>query len=375
MKHRIFITGLAAVTAMALSAAPLTAFAAPAERTVYTGSAHIYQFGEYDITAAVSVENGKISGVDVSGEHFQGNYISTNQSLLEDAKAVTQAMIGLSAGDAEAIDGIDAVSGATYSSRGIQAAVLNALGLTAEKQDPEVDVPEALNPGTYTVQISAVSHVVNHSLVANASAPATLTVAEDGGMTLSFTMVSGSAKEPLYVLAFNGWRTGEGALSLQGVTAEQGTANGRTVVTDVCFPLTEPAADYQVNCSLYVPAMANVNGTYTILEDTVTIENGTFDVDVSVTPDWSTLTTCDYTQGTRITATVKAETGKPDHTIIVPEETPGTPGTGKDNGVKGAGAVKTGDEAPLAAAVGAFLLAGAAGAALLTAGRKKQNRS
>lgn len=44
----------------------------------YTGTAHISQFGEYDINATVEVKDGKIKGITVTGDNFNGTYATNS---------------------------------------------------------------------------------------------------------------------------------------------------------------------------------------------------------------------------------------------------------------------------------------------------------
>ena len=75
-------------------------------------------------------------------------------------------------------------------------------------------VPEA---GTYQVTVAVRSDVVDHSLVQTDTAQAVLQVDESGQMKLSYTMVSGTDQEPMYILGVNGYYVNNdraGALSM-----------------------------------------------------------------------------------------------------------------------------------------------------------------
>ena len=117
---------------------------------------------------------------------------------------MTEALTGLSDEDAEGIQKVDTVSGATYSSNGIKEAVKDALHLETAEEDPEVpaEIPEA---GTYRITVAVRSDVVDHSLVQGETAQAVLEVDEAGNMQLSYRMISGTDQEPLYILDFNGY--------------------------------------------------------------------------------------------------------------------------------------------------------------------------
>ena len=105
---------------------------------VKTGTAHISQFGDIEVT----------------GANFAGTYAETNKMMLEKAiNGLKGSYINKSATDVKEITGVDAVSGATYSSNAIRDAILNALEL---KQEEEViNLPtEKLAEGEYSVDIA-----------------------------------------------------------------------------------------------------------------------------------------------------------------------------------------------------------------------------
>ena len=173
----------------------------------YTGTAHISQFGEYDINATVEVKGGKIKGITVTGDNFKGTYATINQNMLQTAfNGLKDAFTGKDATNAEEVHNIDAVTGATYSSNGIRDAVMNALNLAIE--DEVINLPtEQLKAGIYSVDIAYYSDNVAHSLIENEKAKATITVDNNGNMSLSTDVINGTVKEPLYILDFNGYYT------------------------------------------------------------------------------------------------------------------------------------------------------------------------
>ena len=127
---------LAALLSLGLLWNPPAAEAAaePQSSGSYTrnGTFHIDQFGEYDIHAEVTVTEGTITGLQVTGDHFGGTYGEVNRGKLSQAaEGMTAGIVGLSDEDAEGIQNVDVVSGATYSSNGIKAAVRDALDLEA----------------------------------------------------------------------------------------------------------------------------------------------------------------------------------------------------------------------------------------------------
>ena len=102
---------------------------------VKTGTAHISQFGEYDVTVNVTVTDDVITDIEVTGANFAGTYAETNKMMLEKAvNGLKGSYINKSATDVKEITGVDAVSGATYSSNAIRDAILNALELKQEEE-------------------------------------------------------------------------------------------------------------------------------------------------------------------------------------------------------------------------------------------------
>ena len=294
----------------------------------YTGSGtfHIDQFGEYDINASVSVTDDVITGLEITGDNFGGTYAEVNKGKLASAvKGMQSHIIGLGDTDAQGLKGLDGVSGATYSSNGIKEAVAAALGLSLEETAPGVpsQTPAA---GTYDITVAVRSDVVDHSLVQTDTAPAVLTVDESGQMTLSYTMVSGTDQEPMYILGFNGYYKNNdtaAALTMAGVAYNTEQRGDYQVVTDVSFPLTGALSQYYYNNTyIYVPAMSNLNGEIS----GIYFENGRFSVKTIVTMYWDTLTaraqtpeTPDATQESMdVTASVAQETSAPSYQVTVP---------------------------------------------------------
>ena len=90
---------------------------------------------------------------------------SDNKMRLEMAAEVLEdAYLGKSTADAKEISAVDVVSGATYSSKAIRDAILDALGLEPE-QEENVLPTEKLKEGTYTVMISYYTDKIKHSLI------------------------------------------------------------------------------------------------------------------------------------------------------------------------------------------------------------------
>ncbi len=297
MKNKKIISAVLS-TVMALSV-PFSAFAAD-----YTGTAHIDQFGEYDVTAVVSVADDVISGVAVEGSNFSGTYAEYNQTKLQTAAdGMTSSFVGLSATDAEAIASVDAVSGATYSSNAIKSAVLDALSL--EDPGETITVPESIEEGTYTVDITFITDVVDHSIVDvddEGKAQAILTVDAEGNVVLTTDIVCYTDKEPLFITEFNGYYTNNDtsqALAEADVTkstvdyTDDNMPEGSEAVTKVSFPLEgDYAESYTVNATIYVPAMSALNGVIS----GITFVNGSFSVDCIATVYWDSMET--YTDST-----------------------------------------------------------------------------
>lgn len=246
------------------------------------GTFHIDQFGEYDINTAVTVYGGKITELTVTGENYGGTYADVNRMKLDSAiNGIVDKMIGLDAGDAKSISGVDAVAGATVSSNGIKNSVLNALALDQGEEGPP-EAPEAIAEGLYSITVAVRSDVVDHSLVQTDTTKAVLEVDKDGHMQLSYRMVSGTDKEPMYILGFNGYYVNNDdsmGLTMEGASYSTQQSGDYTVVTDVSFPLSGMSSVYYNNVSIFVPAMSNLNGLINGIE----FENGKFSVKAIVT--------------------------------------------------------------------------------------------
>ena len=111
-----------------------------------SGTFHIDQFGEYDIDADVTVTDGKITDITITGANFGGTYAEVNKTKLASAiEGMAGSFLGLEDTDKDSLKEIDAVSGATYSSNGIKEAVADALGLDLSDSGTSVvpsEVPE-----------------------------------------------------------------------------------------------------------------------------------------------------------------------------------------------------------------------------------------
>lgn len=260
-----------------------------AEKTI-----HISQFGGYDIKTVVTYKDGKVTNLDVTGENFEGSFARPNEKMyLPTAiNKVKDQIIGLNIKDQDAFEKVDTVSGATTSATAIKNAAMEAVGLTP-KQEILAPAPETVKAGTYEIQIKNITDTVDHSLSAsdhNKKVTATLKVDKNGKMTLSYPLISNTETEPLQVLGFNGYYNGT-TLSKEDV---EETKDEEGTITNVTMPLTgaKPEQTYKANFSLYVPAMSRLDGTY----DGITITNGKFDSDSTITLYWDTLTQVDETK-------------------------------------------------------------------------------
>ena len=268
----------------------------------YIGKAHVEQFGEYDIHTTVTVKDGKIETVKVSSENFSGNYAETNRSKIAAASSgMEHKWDGMNASQANAeniynVAETDAVSGATYSSKAIRDAVMDALKVSYTPA--QAPVPEALLPGTYEVNVSYYTDVVKHYLTGQETSKATITVQKNGSAVIDIDIVNGTKSEPLYVLALNGYYPNNDlsqTLSMDGAsyTTEKCSysdtyfGEGTPVVNHVTIPLTGlPAQEYATSMKLYVPVMNALNGE----QGGITFENGKFDCNAFIKIDWSPIT-------------------------------------------------------------------------------------
>lgn len=237
-----FIDGMSKDTNLKLK---LTAQGAP---EVKKGTAHIAQFGEYDVDVEVTVENDIITDVQVTGKNFSGTHAKTNERTLQDAiDGLKGQYVGKSSKDANEIAGVDVVSGATYSSNAIRDAILNALDLTMPEE--EINLPtEALTQGEYSVDIAYYTDKVKHSLLENEKRSAKIVVDKNGKMTLVTDIVNGTEKEPLYVYKFNGYY--------------EGNDTTKTLKTDAAVEMSD--TDYSDDVFGKDEKVRLAEGTYTI---------------------------------------------------------------------------------------------------------------
>ena len=270
--------------------------------TTEVSTAEVEQFGNYNVTSQVTVTDGRITAVTLDGNDFKGTHASDNQMYLSKAinglgstKGMKDKLVGLYMNDANKLNKLDTVTGATYSSNAIKTATMNALGVKIEQEvipDAPEEKPEA---GFYSIDIKDRTDVVDHGLVGESKkATAYLRVDNDGKMWLTYKMVSGTVGEPLYVLGYNGYypeNNTEGQLSTDGVTysTEKMTAptiGENDVVTDITVPLDGVRQTYINNVYLYVEAMKNLNGEVS----GVYFDNGKFNINSTITLYWDTLT-------------------------------------------------------------------------------------
>ena len=265
-------------------------------------TAEVEQFGNYNVTSKVTVKDGRITDVVLEGNDFKGSHADDNQMYLNKAinglgstKGMKEKLTGLYMNDAQKLNDLDTVSGATYSSNAIKNATMTALDVKIEQEvipDAPEEKPEA---GFYSIDIKDRTAVVDHGLVGESKkATAYLRVDNDGKMWLTYKMVSGTTGEPLYVLKYNGYYpnndTSQG-YTTEGVTyateaATAPTIGDCTVVTDITVPLDGVRQTYVNNVYLYVDAMKNLNGEVS----GVNFDAGKFNIDSTITLYWDTLT-------------------------------------------------------------------------------------
>ena len=292
----------------------------PGEAQHKYGEAQVDQFGKYTIHTDITVMDGIITNVDVTADNFVSvAHKPDNDVRIEQVtKALKSAWNGMAPTqeNAEKIfkvimkenspdEVIDSVSGATYSAKAVRDAVMGAFGLTYE--DEVITVPSTVEPGVYEVPISYYSDVVWHSLVETVKTTATLTVNADKTMSLDFETKSGTDKEPLYILGFNGVYPDNDKtqkLTMEGCTAVMGLSSndyedeyfekGTNVVNHVTFPLLGGLSEtYTTNCYLYVPAMNQLNGDLSGIR----FENGRFNADVFAKIFWDDMKKIDEVPG------------------------------------------------------------------------------
>lgn len=273
--------------------------------TTEVSTAEVEQFGNYNVTSQVTVKDGRITDVALSGNDFKGTHAQDNKNYLStaingsiDEKGMKDRLIGLYMNDAQKLNDLDTVTGATYSSNAIKTATMNALGVKIE-QEVIPDAPEETPaPGLYLIDIKDRTAVVDHGLVGESKkASAYLRVDNDGKMWLSYKMVSGTTGEPLYVLGYNGYYPNNDtaqALSVDGVTystemMDAPTIGENPVVTDITVPLDGVRQTYINNVYLYVEAMKNLDGEVS----GVFFDKGKFNIDSTITLYWDTLSKFD----------------------------------------------------------------------------------
>ena len=269
--------------------------------TTEVTTAEVEQFGNYNVTSQVTVKDGRITDVALAGNDFKGTHADDNQMYLNKAinglgstKGMKEKLTGLYMNDAQKLNDLDTVSGATYSSNAIKNATMNALGVKIE-QEVIPDAPtEKPAPGLYYIEMKDRTDVVDHGLVGESKkVGAYLRVDNDGKMWLTYKMVSGTTGEPLYVLGYNGYYPNGDTtqpLTKEGVTysTESTTAptiGDCTVVTDITVPLDGISQTYVNNVYLYVDAMKNLNGEVS----GVNVDAGKFDINSTITLYWDTL--------------------------------------------------------------------------------------
>ena len=270
--------------------------------TTEVSSAEVEQFGNYTVKAQITVKDGCIEDVSLEGTDFKGTHAGDNEMYLGKAingtssiKGMKDRLKGLYMNDAQKLNDLDTVTGATYSSNAIKTATMNALHVKIE-QEVIPDAPtEPLQAGYYWVEIKDRTAVVDHGLVGESKkAPAYIRVDDQGKMWLTYKMVSGTVGEPFYVLGYNGYYPNNDTTqkpSMTGVTfatemEDAPTIGENSVVTDITVPLDGLRQTYINNVYLYVEAMKNLDGEVS----GVFFDKGKFNIDSTITIYWDTLT-------------------------------------------------------------------------------------
>ena len=282
---------------------------APGTPKHYKGEAKVNQFGKYTIFTDVTVIDGEITDVAVTADNFiSETHRPTNElKIAQAAKSLKSIWNGMAPTqeNAEKIfkkimkeddpdQVIDGISGATYSGKAVRDAVMDAFDLTYV--DEVIHVPENVEPGVYEVEIGYYSDVVWHSLIENVKGKAILTVNHDKSMTLELDTFSGTSKEPLYILGFNGvYKDNDLSkeLTMKDCSYKMGLSvndyedeffeKGTPVVTHLKFPLYGGLQKvYNTNAYLYVPAMKGLNGELSGVD----FKDGHFNVDVFAKIYW-----------------------------------------------------------------------------------------
>lgn len=265
---------------------------------VRSGTAKVEQFGKYDVSVKVTVEDDKIKSIDIQGSNFTGNSAEKNKQTLASAiEGLKDFWNDKSITDAEGIYNVDVVSGATTSSKAIRNAVMDALKLTYEEDS--ITLPDSVKPGKYTVPVSYYTGTVLHYLTGKEKSDASLTVADDGSMTMEFALSSGTDAEPLYLLDIAGYYENNdktAPLSKKGMSvtmsdtdfSDKYFSEDTKVVSKLIVPLTgKISKEYATNVKLYVPAMNSLNGEIS----GIVFENGTFNVDSFIKIYWDDIKT------------------------------------------------------------------------------------
>lgn len=269
--------------------------------TTEVASAVVEQFGNYSVTAQVTVKDGQISDVVLEGTDFKGSYINENQAYLNRAvngmgsiKGMKEKLTGLYINDTDKLNNLDTVSGATYSSNAVKQAVMKALGMEIY-QEVLPDVPEKKpEAGTYRITVRGRTDMSDHKLLGSSDkADAVLRVDTKGKMWLTYKMVSGDPGEPLWVLGYNGYYPGNntsGKLSMDDVTFSTEkmtipTIGSSSVVTEVTVPLDEMRQTYLNNLYLYVDVMKKLDGEVS----GIIFDKGKFNINSTLTLYWDTL--------------------------------------------------------------------------------------
>ncbi|MGM9937884.1 MAG: FMN-binding protein [Candidatus Ornithomonoglobus sp.] len=155
----VAVTASVAITSLGTGFVTVNAADKVIEDGIYYGTAVVEKFG-YSVNAAVTVADGVIASVDITGSNLEGALAEYNADKLQlAADGLKDAWNGKTASQDNVKDiyEFDAVSSATYSSEAIRNAVMDALSLVCAEEDAgdaEAGIPDAAKDGVYTVQVA-----------------------------------------------------------------------------------------------------------------------------------------------------------------------------------------------------------------------------
>ena len=304
-RFKLSVILLALIVAFSMMVPTATALA-KGEENILNGTARVDQFGGYDVNVEVSVENDKISEINIEGTNFAGLHGEENKGYLTRAtNGIKDKFKGLSVKDASKIYNVDGVSGSTLSCNAIRKAVLNALNLELPKDNRQLTPKKMPSPGKYTIEMknetervlgSDKESPVKHGMVEADIVKADLVVGKDGNMRLSYD-VNPKEKGSMYVIDYLGYFKNDGSNDSKKLKSSDLQKDGQAETRNVTESDIDGISDKVVtritrlmdkeeiqhsahfDCfKVYVPVMS-MNPKF----------SKGFDVITNTTLDWSTL--------------------------------------------------------------------------------------